>query len=344
MAFRSVVIEALASALPPHRVTSTSIEAELAGTYARLGVPQGTIEMLVGVKARRFWDDGATIDVLAADVVRRALAGRPELKSRVGLCVSTSVCKDYVEPSVAALVSGALEFPSECQTFDVGNACLGFMTGIELAARQIELREIDVAVVCAAESSRHVVRATIERLAQPTSTMQDYKEALPTLTLGSAAVAMVLVHESIASPASSGHRVNDIVTRADPGSSRVCLGTADWMKTDATVLLKNGVELAARTWAAAQQKFGWTSSSLTNIDQFLCHQVGATHLATLFKKLDLPVDKAFLTYPELGNTGPAAVPMALALAVDNVVVKRGHRLALMGIGSGLNVSMMDVTW
>lgn len=344
MAFRSVVIEALASALPPHRVTSTSIEQELAATYARLGVPQGTIEMLVGVKARRFWDEGATIDALAADVVMTALASRPELKGQVGMCVSTSVCKDFVEPSVAALVSGALEFPSECQTFDVGNACLGFITGVELAARRIELREIDVAVVVAAESSRHVVRRTIERLAQPTATMQDYKEALPTLTLGSAAVACVLVHESIASPESRGHRVNGVVTRADPRSSRICLGTADWMKTDATLLLKNGVELAAQTWAAAQQQFGWTSSPATNVDQFLCHQVGATHLATLFKKLDLPVDKAFLTYPELGNTGPAAVPMALSLAVDGGAVKGGDRLALMGIGSGLNVSMMDVTW
>jgi 3-oxoacyl-[acyl-carrier-protein] synthase-3 len=341
--FRSVRIEALASILPPERVASTTLEEGLQETYARIGVPMGTLDMLVGVNARRFWADPVdggvvAIDALAADVVKKALSSRPELINRVGMCVSTSVCKDYIEPSVAALVAGSLEFSSECQTFDVGNACLGFLTGIELVARRIELREIDVAVVVAAESSRHVVGNTIKNLQRPTTTMEDFRQALPTLTLGSAAVAMVLVHESIAT---THHRVNDVVTRSDPRSSRICLGTPDWMKTEAHLLLKNGVELAAQTGEAACARFGWSASS---VDQFLCHQVGAKHLASVCKRLDLPLDKAFKTYPEFGNTGPAAVPMALALAVEDGVVKDGHRLALMGIGSGLNVSMMDVSW
>jgi 3-oxoacyl-[acyl-carrier-protein] synthase-3 len=343
VAYSRVRIESLAFALPSHRVTSTAIEAELAETYARLGVPQGCIETLVGVRARRFQDEGATIDELASDIVRRALSPRPDLATRVGMCVSTSVCKDYVEPSVAALVAGALDFSPECQTFDVGNACLGFLTGIDLCARRIESGEIDVAVVVAAESSRHVVGSTVERLNRPTSTLQDFREALPTLTLGSASVAMVLVHERLAS---TTHAVNDVVFRTDPRSSRICIGTPDWMRTDAQLLLKNGVELAAQTWAQAQTRFGWSAGS---VDHFLCHQVGATHLATLFKRLGLPVDKAVLTYPELGNTGPAAVPVALGLARDGwehapPVLQPGQRLALMGIGSGLTVAMMDVTW
>jgi 3-oxoacyl-[acyl-carrier-protein] synthase-3 len=343
VAFSGVRIESLAFALPPHRVTSAAIEADLAETYARLSVPQGCIETLVGVRARRFQDDGATIDELASDIVRRALSPRPDLVARVGMCVSTSVCKDYVEPSVAALVAGALDFGPECQTFDVGNACLGFLTGIDLCARRIASGEVDVAVVVAAESSRHVVRSTVERLNRPTSTLQDFREALPTLTLGSASVAMVLVHERLAS---TTHTVNDVIVRTDPRSSRICIGTPDWMRTDAQLLLKNGVELAAQAWAQAQPRFGWNADV---VDHFLCHQVGATHLATLFKRLELPLDKAVLTYPELGNTGPAAVPVALGLARDGwehapAVLQPGQRLALLGIGSGLTVAMMDVTW
>ena len=51
---------------------------------------------------------------------------RPE---QINTIVSTSVCKDYIEPSVAALVHGKLGLSSHCTNFDVGNACLGFLTG-----------------------------------------------------------------------------------------------------------------------------------------------------------------------------------------------------------------------
>ena len=67
-------------------------------------------------------------------------------------------------------------------------------------------------------------------------------------------------------------------------------------------------------------------------------------MATLAKKLDLDLERAFLTYPELGNIGPAAVPMTLQMAVDAGRVRAGDRLALMGIGAGLSCMMMEVVW
>ena len=341
MALERVRIESLAFELPPHRVTSKALEDELAPTYKRLGVPAGCIETLVGVVARRFWDEDVTIAGAAARAAKAALAktGRAaELAARCGVVISTSVCKDYIEPSVAALVRGELALAPECEAFDVGNACLGFMNGIELAAMWIETGRVDVALVVAAESSRNVVRRTMERLSAASSTMQEYKDSFATLTLGSGAVAMVLVKEELAS---TQHRVTGAVSLGDASSSTICLGTADWMRTDAQKLLQNGVDLAMRTWGKAQERLGWTRD---NVAQFVAHQVGATHMATLFKKLDLDLGKAFLTYPELGNIGPAAVPITLGLAVDDGRVRAGDRVALMGIGSGLSCMMMEVVW
>lgn len=348
MSYQSVRIERLAFELPPHRVTSKAIEDELAPTYRRLGIPAGCIETLVGIQARRFWDDDepergppGRIGECAARVARAAFeqTGRAaELMARAGVVISTSVCKDYIEPSVAALVRGQLSLPADCEAFDLGNACLGFMNGMDLAAMWIEQRRVDVALVVAAESSRHVTKKTVERLLAPTSTMQDFKEALPTLTLGSGAVAMLLVHESLAT---TGHKVTGAVSLGDGASSTICMGTPDYMRTDATKLLHNGVALAQRTWKRAEDKLGWSHDGLA---QFICHQVGATHMATLFQKMELDLERAFLTYPELGNIGPAAVPLTLGLAVEAGRVRPGDRVALMGIGSGLSCMMMEVLW
>ena len=336
--YQNVFIESLALEVPPHRVPSKVIEDELSPTYRRLGIPAGCFESLVGITARRFWPEGTTIADAASTAARKAYATRPELMARTGLVVSTSVCKDYIEPSVAALVRGQLGLSQECEAFDLGNACLGFMNGMDLAAMWIEQGRVDVALVVVAESSRHVVQRTVQRLNQPTTTMQDYREALPTLTLGSGAVAMLLVHKDLAS---TTHAVRGGVTLGDSASSTVCLGTPEWMKTDAPRLLNSGVELAHRTFTRARERLGWTPE---NLQHLICHQVGAIHVATLCQRLELDLDKAFLTYPEHGNIGPAAVPMTLGLAVQEGRVKPGDRCALMGIGSGLSCSMMEVVW
>jgi 3-oxoacyl-[acyl-carrier-protein] synthase-3 len=344
--YENVVLEALAFEVPPHRVTSTSIEDELAATYRRLGIPAGCIETLTGIQARRFWDEGTSIADAAVVAARKVYESTGQASSwmkRTGVVISTSVCKDFVEPSVAALVRGELglegpDGPGSCEAFDLGNACLGFMNGIDTAAMWIEHGRVDTALVVAAESSRHVVKSTVDRLNEPSSTMQDFKEALATLTLGSGAVAVLLVNKALATKA---HRVVGAVSLGDPASSTICLGTSEWMRTDAAKLLTNGVSLAQRTWARAEDKLSWTRDG---IQHFVCHQVGATHMATLFKKLELDLDKAPITYTELGNIGPAAVPLTLGLAVEDGRIRSGDRLALMGIGSGLSCMMMEVVW
>ena len=62
------------------------------------------------------------------------------------------------------------------------------------------------------------------------------------------------------------------------------------------------------------------------------------------KLLRLDPEKIYRIYPELGNIGPAAVPIALAKAVAKGKIKRGDRVALLGIGSGLNCSMAEIVW
>jgi acyl-CoA:acyl-CoA alkyltransferase len=42
--------------------------------------------------------------------------------------------------------------------------------------------------------------------------------------------------------------------------------------------------------------------------------------------------------------GPAGVPFVLSSALDAGRITKGARLALMGIGSGLNCAMAEVRW
>jgi acyl-CoA:acyl-CoA alkyltransferase len=337
--FRDVAIEAIAYELPPRSVSSAQIEERLKSVMARLKLPPRPIEALTGIVERRFWDAGTQVHDVATRVARRALETALVPASAIGVLINTSVSKDYLEPSMASLVHGDLGLAADCTNFDIANACLGFLNGIEVAARMIENGIVDYALIVDGESSGDIVDATIQRLSRPEATAKDFWDNFATFTLGSGAVAMVLSHARLSR---TTHRVNGSVTLADTTMNRLCLGTAERMVTESTRLLKAGVELALRTWGVAAQRIGlWSAST---IDHFICHQVGRPHMAALTDALGIDLAKCFPSYPQHGNVGPAAVPLTLALAHEAGRLRQGDHVALMGIGSGLNVTMMSVTW
>lgn len=336
--FDAVRIESLATLEAPVRVTSAALEDDLHAVYQRLHIPARCIEGLTGIVARRFWEPDTGVVEPATRVAAQCLEQAGVAHDRVGLLVSCSVSKEYLEPSVASMVHGDLGLSPSCPNFDLSNACLGFLTAMDLAARQLEARSIDYAMVVACESSRRVVENTITRLKAPTSTMDEYKSWLPTLTLGSGAVAMLLAHEDVATKPQA---LKGVVAQAATEHSRICVGSWEEMRTDAPKLLTEGVALAQRTWQLACESFGWSDE---NVAQYVCHQVGAAHLGALLKKLALTQGKALQTYPEYGNMGSIALPYTLALADRAGRIHGGDDVALMGIGSGLNCSMGHVTW
>jgi 3-oxoacyl-[acyl-carrier-protein] synthase-3 len=64
----------------------------------------------------------------------------------------------------------------------------------------------------------------------------------------------------------------------------------------------------------------------------------------MLQSLGLPVERDYVTFPWLGNTGSVALPVTLALAIENGFVQAGEQVALLGIGSGINSIMLSVQW
>ena len=136
------------------------------------------------------------------------------------------------------------------------------------------------------------------------------------------------------------HRFLGTVSVAAAGGV-ICQGQVDYMQTDSRTLLAQGVTLAQRTFTLASDAFDWTSDSL---DHLVLHQVSAVHTRKLCETLGLDPDKAFLTFPNFGNIGPASLPYTLSKMVDGGLIQSGQRLGLMGIGSGLNCAMGEIVW
>ncbi len=339
MFFTNVAIEAVACALPSTIISSADLEAQLADTMERLGIKPGLIEGLTGIRERRFWDADQQASDVATLAAERVLATSGIPRDRIGCLISTSVCKDYIEPSVASLVHGNLGLADHCINYDVGNACLGFVNAISSVGMMIDAGVVDYGLIVDGENSREVVEATVARLSQPEATPESFRDQFATLTLGSGAVAMIVCRKDLAT---SGHVVNGSVTRAATRHSRLCLGQRDYMTADASKVLIFGVELAKKTWDLAGSTLAnWSDAG---IDAYMPHQVSQRNMDVLNEQLGLTPAKHHLNFPTLGNIGPAAVPITLSQAAESGRIQSGHHVALMGIGSGLNCSMMSVTW
>ena len=338
MKFKNVVIQSLAAVEPPIRVTSREIEQKLKPTLDRLGVRDDLLEEVSGIGARRFWEKGTAPSDAATLAAEKALDESGIDRQRIGVIINTSVCRDYLEPSTACIIHGNLGLNENCLNFDVGNACLAFMNGMDIAARMIERTEVEYALVVDGESSRPITEATIDRLLDPEIKEEQFRAEFASLTLGSGAAAMVMARKELAP---DGHPYLGSVSRAATQFNHLCRGQMDQMRTDTRILLSEGLKLASKTFNAARIALGWVASEL---DQFVIHQVSKVHTDSLVNLLGLDPDKVHAIYPEMGNIGPASVPIVLAKAAELGRIKRGDRVALLGIGSGLNCAMAEIIW
>lgn len=338
MLFENVSIAGLAHVDAPHTLTSLEINERLKPTFERLRIRADMLGDIAGVHARRLWDPGTQASDAAGVAARKVLEQAGVRADQLGMVINTSVSRDYLEPSTASIVSGKLGVGDACITFDIANACLAFVNGMDMAARLIEVGDVRYALVVDAETSNLVYEKTIERLSRPDITAEEVKNELAALTTGSGAAAMLLCHRSLAPEAP---RYRGAVTRSANQWSHLCLGNLDRMVTDTRLLLIEGIRLAEKTFKAASETFGWKVDDLA---QFVIHQVSQPHTKAFIKTLGIEPTKVMTIFGEFGNIGPASVPIVLSKLNELGRLKKGDRIGLMGIGSGLNCSMAEVVW
>ncbi|MFI8718785.1 3-oxoacyl-ACP synthase III [Stenotrophomonas sp. NPDC077464] len=338
MLFKNVSIAGLAHIDAPHTLTSKEINERLQPTLDRLGIRTDVLGDIAGIHARRLWD----ADMLASDAAtlaaRKALEDAGIGADKIGLLVNTSVSRDYLEPSTASIVSGNLGVSDQCMTFDVANACLAFINGMDIAARMLERGEIDYALIVDGETANLVYEKTLERMALPGVTADDFRNEMAALTLGCGAAAMVMARTELVPDAP---RYRGGVTRSATEWNQLCRGNLDRMVTDTRMLLIEGIKLAQKTFMAAREALGW---AVEELDQFVIHQVSQPHTAAFIKNFGIDPKKVMTIFGEHGNIGPASVPIVLSKLKQLGKLKKGDRIALLGIGSGLNCSMAEVVW
>ncbi|WP_043589390.1 3-oxoacyl-ACP synthase III [Geminisphaera colitermitum] len=351
MKFGHTCIETLASALPDEVLTTDAIEERLRPLYERLRLPFGRLELMTGIRERRVWPTGTRPSDASAAAGRAALARSTIRADQIELFIHAAVSRDMLEPATASFAHQKIGLPPTAQVLDISNACLGFLNALTLAAGMIESGQIRCALIVSGENSRPLVDQTLTTLLDPARPLDrnGIKPYFANLTIGSGAVAAIVCHEEMLPPDTHPHRLLSGVARAATQHSTLCQGDTHGadslaMQTDSEALLNAGLTLARETWEVFSAASAITDWDAAEADRFICHQVGSTHRRKLYETLGIDLARDFSTFETLGNTGSVALPITLATAIEAGAVREGSKVALLGIGSGLNSLMLALQW
>ncbi|MCO6455759.1 MAG: 3-oxoacyl-ACP synthase III [Pirellulaceae bacterium] len=344
MRYLNVCLEAFGYTLPDEVVTSDQIERRLQPLYDRLRLPQGRLELITGIRQRRFWAAGTLPSEMSVASCQRALLAAELDRRHVGALIHASVCRDHLEPATACSVHHQLDLPGNCLIYDLSNACLGLLNGIIQVANMIELGQIRAGLVVGTEGSRQLVETTIDALNSDLSlTRQQIKSAVASLTIGSASCAVLLTDRELSR---TGNRLLGGTCRAETRHHRLCHSGRDeavaggmqpLMQTDSEQLMREGIEVGSRTFERFLESANWRRERL---DRTFCHQVGSVHRKLLLDALRLDAQRDFTTVEWLGNTGSAALPVTMAIGLQRQPPAARENVALLGIGSGINCLML----
>ncbi len=347
MKYNDVCIESFGYTVPDEIWTSEDIETRLQPLYQRLKLPEGRLELMTGIRERRFWPRDFRPSQLSIPSCNRALSAAEFDRSQIGCLIHGSVCRDFLEPATACSVHHHLGLQPDCMVYDLSNACLGILSGMVQAANMIELGQVQSALVVGSEGGRQLVETTIETLnGDMALTRKSIKNAIASLTIGSASCAVLLTHRDISN---TGNRLLSASVRANTQFHDLCQSDHDQagsamqplMDTDSNQLMMKGVQTGVDTFVNFLNESEWTTA---DIDKSFCHQVGSAHRKLMLEGLGLPESIDHTTFEWLGNTGAAALPVTMAHGLENGFVEPGQNVAMLGIGSGINCQMIGVQW
>jgi 3-oxoacyl-[acyl-carrier-protein] synthase III len=303
--------------LLPERVLTT---AELLSQTTRDDKPEELIAHS-GIARRGWWDAGMSCAQIGARVLRDALtdAGLEATDLR-RLIFTTSTGGDTTMPATANALQDAAGIGGHCDAFDVSNACMGFVTAFDLAARSVATGLGPVAIVVVEQPSVFI---------KPS-------DPRPWLVFGDAAAAAILgpsVDDSgvLASVLGNDGRLRDGVMMAHGGLTGQ-RETLVFRESNQRI----GREAVGALNRVARAVLDQAGLGLDDIDWLVPHQPNGRLLQATIDILKIDPERVTPLVRDMGSTGAASIGYGLHHLRQVKDVKPGDRTLLLGVGAGMS--------
>jgi 3-oxoacyl-[acyl-carrier-protein] synthase III len=286
----------------------------------RIGVDDEWIVRRTGIRSRRRAAPDERLIDLAANAGAQALKDAQTDPDEIDLVLVASLSQDQLTPNAAPLVAHALG-ADRAGALDLGAACSGWLSGLSLAAAQVEIGRAERVLLIGAE--------ILTRLT-------DYQDRKTAALWGDGAGAVVV-------GANGDGAIGPVVLSADGGLADVITASHEerLLRVEGHETFQTAVKRLSEATLEALERAELT---LDDIDIFVYHQANARILRAVGERLDLAGEKVADYIAEVGNTSAASIPLTLALLRDDGRLHAGQRVLVSAIGAGFTWGAGTIDW
>jgi len=286
----------------------------------RIGVDDEWIVRRTGIRSRRRAAPDERLIDLAANAGAQALKDAQTDPDEIDLVLVASLSQDQLTPNAAPLVAHALG-ADRAGALDLGAACSGWLSGLSLAAAQVEIGRAERVLLIGAE--------ILTRLT-------DYEDRKTAALWGDGAGAVVV-------GANGDGAIGPVVLSADGGLADVITASHEerLLRVEGHETFQTAVKRLSEATLEALERAELT---LDDIDIFVYHQANARILRAVGERLDLVSEKVADYIAEVGNTSAASIPLTLALLRDDGRLHAGQRVLVSAIGAGFTWGAGTIDW
>lgn len=293
------------------------------------------LHKVFGINHRRY----ASKNTVASDLAyKAALPIVQEVGAeKIDFMIFSAACSDLIEPATCNIVQQKLGLT--CPAMDLKNACNSVVSAIHTASAYV-LAGIysNVLIVCGEKLS--------DAIDYKIKDQQHLKLAISGFTLGDAGAAL-LISKSIDSSGmvyqkflTSGKHW-DLCTIKGGGSMYPHDSTKNFFLCDSKALREALVTESGDFIKGCFAEAGW---SINDVDHIITHQVSSNTFSVICDAIGADKTKCIETFSEYGNVASASIPMALNHGIQSKKIKRGQRVAIIGLAAGVSASVQLMIW
>ncbi|MDQ3982257.1 MAG: beta-ketoacyl-ACP synthase 3, partial [Actinomycetota bacterium] len=305
-------ITGVGAALPSQRLTSQELEESLS-------LDEGWIRTRTGIDSRHIAGPAETTCTLGTAAAAAALRAADLRAADVDYLIVATVTPDFRLPAAASMLGASLG--CNAPAFDLNAGCSGFLCGLAQADALVRSGAAGNVLVVGAETLSRIV---------------DFSDPKTGILFGDGAGAAVVAADdtSCIGPfvLHSDGSQPELLMASHGGGKVVMAGRAVYTRAIHEMTLS--VSEVARA----------AGVSLDDVDLLVAHQANGRIIEAVAERLGLPPEKVFTNIARHGNTSAASIPIALAEAQAEGVLREGDLVVLAAFGAGFMWGAGVVRW
>lgn len=319
--------------VPPNQIKNDDVNAilRMADGPTRFA---DIVGRLTGIKTRRYAGSAMLPSDLAVEASRQALHRAGIDPKDLDIIISGGVARDVEEPATAYIIQEKLG-ADRAYCFDLVNACNGFISAMDVMDAFIATGRCKTGLVAVGD-------ILSQYITWDTKSPNDLHMSSMSYTFGDAGGAAVLT------------RRDDGDTQGLHGSWFLSDGSywkvaviplidqkARYFKSNASNIERAALEHVPGGVEQVMAYLGWT---IEDVKLIIPHQVSSQIIEDLFyKRLRMPPEKVYWSFPSHGNVGAASMPVALCHAMDAGLARSGDKILLVGGSGGFGAGVLGLT-